>query len=65
MSELLSPAPGDRFDLDHGTIRVDRVTEDEIYFARGDTPIRMPLGVWREAVRRYLTRDEEESEATQ
>lgn len=63
--QLLDPNPGDVFTLDHGEIRIDAVTEHQIYYVRwrnGTTfgsPKRMQRDVWREAVDRYLTRNDQ------
>jgi len=61
-SNLLSPKEGDRFALDHGEIRIDRVADGQVYLVRwrgsevSGEPVRMALDVWREAVQSYMTR---------
>lgn len=65
VSDIMSPIVGDRFDFEAGAIRIDEVTTDQVYFVRwrhGEEvgePCRMALTVWREAVRRYQTRNDE------
>lgn len=63
-STLLSPSDGDRFELDHGTIRIDKVTPEQVYFVRwhpGEEigkAVRMDWETWRGAVTNYLTRND-------
>jgi hypothetical protein len=64
---LLAPQAGDRFYLDDGDIRIDNTSSEHVDFVRwrkgeddySGTPIRMSLDTWREAVRRYLTRNDQ------
>lgn len=60
---LMYPKEGDRFELDHGTIRVGEVTPSEVSYVSwpssgGRMQRRLSVDQWRSAVRRYLTRNE-------
>ncbi len=55
MSDVLTPAAGDRFTFLRGEVRIDEVRDGQVYFVqwRGDEQIgdasRMTLETWREA----------------